>query len=128
MQGTSELQSQESLTKHFEVTEQIRVAAKFASGKAAEKSISQSTRKRPPSVYNPGDEVLVRPQGKKRKVIGKSISAPVVEKGKVVACNLSKCRYHVQLTNGNTAWYSVENMTSMTVEEEKGKKKFDSGD
>ena len=35
MQGTSELQSQESLTKHFEVTEQIRVAAKFASGKAA---------------------------------------------------------------------------------------------
>ena len=121
VQGDS-VQSQKALKEHVEVTEKIRAAASFASGKAAEKSIRLSLKRRPPTVYHVGDDVLVRPS-KRWKALNKSTSVPIIAEGKVVATDDENSRYHIALCTGETEWYAVTNINSLTVEEEKKRPK-----
>ena len=117
------VQSQEALTRHLEVTKKIRVAAHFASTKAAERSIRLSMKRRPPTVYDVGDDVLVRPASKKLKALNKSLSVPSIAEGKVVMADKKQSRYKIMLGTGEIEWYTVSNITSCTVGEERKKHK-----
>ena len=117
------VQSQEALAKHLELTEKIRVAAGYASAKAAEKSVHLSLKKRPPTVYSVGDDVIVHTAAKKWKQLNKSISVPIIAEGQVVATDEKKLRYRIALGAGKTEWYAVSNITSLTLQEEQKTRK-----
>ena len=79
----------------------------------------------PPTEYRPGDIELLRLGSKKGRIAPKRRR---ILKGRVIARNLKTSMYKVSYTNLTSnqrveKWISVEDMTSVTSQEEKAKMK-----
>ena len=82
-------------------------------------------RNRPPTEYKPGDIVLLRLRSKQGRIAPKRRH---ILKGRVIARNLKTSMYKVSYTNPNShqkveKWISVEDITSVTSQEENAKRK-----
>ena len=114
------------LSKHHVTVENIRKRAKSYNRKLEKRMMAKHKRRsRPPTEYRPGDIVLLRLRSKKGRIAPKRRH---VLKGRVIARNLKTSMYKVSYTNLNSnqkleKWISVEDMTSVTSQEEKAKRK-----
>ena len=114
------------LSKHHVTVENIRKRAKSYNRKLEKRMMDKHKRRnRPPTEYRPGDIVLLRLRSKKGRIAPKRRH---VLKGRVIARNLKTSMYKVSYTNLNSnqkveKWISVEDMTSVTSQEEKAKRK-----
>lgn len=80
-------------------------------------------RNHPPTKYKPGDKVLLRLTSRKGRIAPKRRH---ILKGRVVARNLKTLIYKVSFINPNSReqkWTSVEDITSVSSQEEKVKRK-----
>ena len=97
------------------ITQAIRNAAKQSDKKAMHRMVVKNAKKRPPSEYSIGDEVLVK-STPVRKIGKKSVSAVA---GKVVDVDLDNFKYKICLNSKEPAkWFEVNNITSMLRSEE----------
>ena len=101
----------------------IRNLASSATRKCAQRMVAHGERKNPPSVYEVGETVLIRYPSTK-----KSVSKRHVLKANIVDRKVPKHQYKVKfvsLTTGKLIekWISVSDITSLTIEREKRKRK-----
>jgi len=116
------------LSKHHVTAENIRKRAKSYNRKLEKRIMDKHKRRnRPPTEYRAGDihVVLLRLRSKKGRIAPKRRHTL---KGRLIARNLKTSRYKVSYTNLNSnqkvdKWISVEDMTSVTSQEEKAKRK-----
>ena len=101
----------------------IRNLASSATRKCAQRMVARGERKNPPSVYEVGETVLIRYPSTK-----KSVSKRHVLKADIVDRKVPKHQYKVKFVSPTTGkliekWISVSDITSLTIEREKRKRK-----
>ncbi|XP_044180984.1 uncharacterized protein LOC122962133 [Acropora millepora] len=101
----------------------IRNLASSATRKCAQRMVAHGERKNPPSVYEVGETVLIRYPSTK-----KSVSKRHVLKAYTVDRKVPKHQYKVKFVSPTTGkliekWISVSDITSLTIEREKRKRK-----
>ncbi len=104
-----------------EAGDEIRKTTERAAKKYAQKMVNRRLGKCPPSVYEVGDEILVRIQGREQRKTGKKVKAPKAVKGVITKAMKEKYRYRVKYIfddADNEAWFSVGDITSVTRDEE----------
>lgn len=107
----------------------IRDKASKASKKAAQNMIRRNLLKSPPSLYDTGETVLVRVVKKtSAKKTGKKLTLKTHAEGEIQKINHNKHRYNIKYTDPNTGkdkckWFSVNDITSLTIEEESNKQR-----
>ena len=101
----------------------VRNLASSATRKCARRAVASGERNNPPSVYKLGETVLIRYPS-----TTKSVSKRHVLKADVVGRKLPKHKYKVKFVSPMTGkliekWISVSDITSITMEREKRKRK-----
>ena len=104
---------------------EVRASVVRDSERCNQRMVNRGVKKHPPSVYNIGEKVLVRVRHPRKKP-----KSMYTVRGTILERRLSSARYKIQYTatkgNSVTEWFSVENVTSVTIEKEKRRKKMSS--
>lgn len=94
-----------------------------ASAHASQKMIKRELKRNPPSLYYVGETVLVRVAKTKKTVKGKKTTLRGTCEGLILKADHDSHRYYVDFEDPNTAkkkvWVKVDDITSVTKEEEK---------
>lgn len=112
------------LVFHQDMVDNIREEAQASSCKEADKMVKSRLAKNPPTQYKVDDEVVIRlprPDARLRRG-GYGIKNTTCERGKVVQCRPEQHQYKVQ-TQEDVRWMNVRDITSVTAEIEKARKK-----
>lgn len=114
----------DTLRKWEKERDNVRDEALKASTDASQKMIKRELKRNPPYLYNVGETVLVRVAKTKKTVKGKKTTLRGTCEGLILKADHDSHRYYVDFEDPNTAkqqkvWVKVDNITSVTKEEEK---------
>lgn len=125
----------EELTELVKERNSIRQKARDASNKASQYMVKRELRRNPPSLYYKGETVLIRVPVSKKLVKGKKNSLKNTCEGVILEADHSVHKYFISYSDpvtlkSKTGWFKVDEVTSVTKEEENDwqqKTKSDSG-